>query len=429
MWVQLAKDESLGISLGFNPIYLAKITDNQSLEGVLVHEMFHLIFKHFERTPAIVAWCKREDRIFSPDLLNKAQDIPINDMLISWAEPKGNLNLNKDTWFYNNGCNTYHNGKADFPNPFANYEKEKQAEFYFKKMCDEHGAEPGSASKSDKALEEFKKAVEEAGNSSGDHTWMQDTGDGSEPAGGPGGIQGPPSLQGLSELHKSLLEETIREGIKEDIKSKNIGSGSLAQILGEIYPVKEVAYKWQNLLSRALRSGRFTERKLTNRREIRRLASVPSELLPFKYPSYESIKDFKVVMIVDTSGSMDPESLVQCYEMILSLKTHKPKLRFYVIEWDCQFQREFEIKSRKDIQDNLPNCAGRGGTEFHNAIAYAMEKYRPDTLVYATDGYGNAGSRSVLGRTSMIWMLSKDSQKPCDWGIHIPMKLTSTKEV
>jgi predicted metal-dependent peptidase len=150
---------------------------------------------------------------------------------------------------------------------------------------------------------------------------------------------------------------------------------------------------------------------------------IPDIYLPSKYPSRVKVRDHKIVMILDTSGSMGRDDITQAMETVLSLKSFKPDLQFSVLEYDYVLQREYEIKKKKDIADNFKDVSGGGGTTFAPAIKYAVDNYKPDAIIYCTDGYGDAGAKEVVKGINFIWMLTTNGTSPCDWGIQIPMEI------
>lgn len=408
-WVAPGKDSSLGVKLGYNPALLGQITDNISLMYVQLHEINHIVLHHLTRTRGVQEWCKSEDRVYSQELDNIAMDIANNDLLIAYNKEVagGQYALTPESYFMRTGQHTHRrlNEQGDLvEGPYARFEKCQTYEYYFKNLCSKHGATPGSASAVSAIAKEIAENLAKGGipDAPGTHDLWED-GD-------------------ISLIQEAIMEEKVREAIKEATAAKTIGKGSFSKMLEELYPIRETKYDWASLLKRSLKSGKFHDKRTNPHKLNRRMQGVPVKYLPTPLPAKAKVRDFSLVWITDTSGSMSPEDIMAGYSAGLGLKSYKPGLVFWAIEWDCIFQREFEIRTKADIRNHAPNMQGRGGTDFSAAIKYAIDKYRPDTLVYATDGYGCAGDREVTLGVNFIWLITKGGASPCDWGTQIYMK-------
>lgn len=97
-------------------------------------------------------------------------------------------------------------------------------------------------------------------------------------------------------------------------------------------------------------------------------------------------KTFKLVIAIDTSGSMDEKTLsIILNEISQIVKSRKTEIT--IIECDEQINKIYKVKSLKNIQYKL---SGRGGTYFSPVIQYVNNNkyYRDCLLIYFTDGYG-----------------------------------------
>ena len=99
-----------------------------------------------------------------------------------------------------------------------------------------------------------------------------------------------------------------------------------------------------------------------------------------------SDKVVRVVICIDTSGSMSNDILSYCLNEIYGMaKSYKTE--YTIIECDAQVGRVYTIKDPREIK---PDLTGRGGTSYVPAIEYInSHKFKDAVMVYFTDGYGD----------------------------------------
>ena len=97
-------------------------------------------------------------------------------------------------------------------------------------------------------------------------------------------------------------------------------------------------------------------------------------------------KVIKIVVAIDTSGSVDDKMISQIFDEIFAILA-KRKFEITVIECDAAVQRVYRVKNPSEIKTVV---VGRGGTLFTPAIEYINnDKYFRDALlIYFTDGFG-----------------------------------------
>lgn len=97
-------------------------------------------------------------------------------------------------------------------------------------------------------------------------------------------------------------------------------------------------------------------------------------------------KVLKLVVAIDTSGSVDDRMIVRIFNEIFDILA-KRKYEITVIECDARVQRVYKANTPADIKKKV---AGRGGTLFGPVIEYInSDKYFRDALLlYFTDGFG-----------------------------------------
>lgn len=97
-------------------------------------------------------------------------------------------------------------------------------------------------------------------------------------------------------------------------------------------------------------------------------------------------KVVRLVIAIDTSGSMSSEDISYCLNEIFAIvKSYKTDIT--VIECDAEIGKIYKIKKPTDIQTSV---SGRGGTSYIPVIDYInSHKFNDAVLIYFTDGYGD----------------------------------------
>ncbi len=144
---------------------------------------------------------------------------------------------------------------------------------------------------------------------------------------------------------------------------------------------KPPVLSWQAILKKYV--GTITANKKKTRTRLNRRQ-------PERFDLSGAMDDkvLKIVVAIDTSGSVDDHMIGRIFNEIFAILA-KRKHDITVIECDAQVQRVYKAKTPADIQKKV---AGRGGTWFTPVIDYVNnDKYFRDALlIYFTDGYGEA---------------------------------------
>ena len=97
-------------------------------------------------------------------------------------------------------------------------------------------------------------------------------------------------------------------------------------------------------------------------------------------------KTIRLVVAIDTSGSMSANDLKYCFNEIFNILKNK-KYDMTIIECDSEIGRVYKTKTIGGV--NL-KVTGRGGTSFIPVIEYINKnKFRDAVMIYFTDGYGD----------------------------------------
>ena len=138
---------------------------------------------------------------------------------------------------------------------------------------------------------------------------------------------------------------------------------------------------WQAILKKYV--GTITANKKKTRTRLNRRQ-------PERFDLSGSMDDkvLKIVVAIDTSGSVDDHMIAQIMNEIFAILA-KRKHDITIIECDSKVQRVYRVKTPEDVKMKV---AGRGGTCFTPAIEYVNENrcYRDALLIYFTDGYGES---------------------------------------
>lgn len=133
-------------------------------------------------------------------------------------------------------------------------------------------------------------------------------------------------------------------------------------------------------------------------------------------------KKLKIVIAIDTSGSVDDRLLSKIFNEIFIILA-KRKYEITVIECDADIGRVYKVRNKNDV--NL-EVTGRGGTAFTPVIEYINnDKYFRDALlIYFTDGYGEKRIPKPMTYRN-IWVITgnkKELSVKEPYGIVLEMK-------
>ena len=164
---------------------------------------------------------------------------------------------------------------------------------------------------------------------------------------------------------------------------------------------------WKQLLKRyigTIPDGHRKTRLRLNRRQ------------PERYDISGSINDriIKLVVAIDTSGSMSPEDLNRIMIEIFDIIGTR-LCEVTIIECDVDIRHMYKARSVKDISYDIH---GRGGTSFIPVIEYVNRNryFRDAILIYFTDGEGDRSIPKPLTLRTM-WVLHN---KYCELSVRNP---------
>lgn len=114
----------------------------------------------------------------------------------------------------------------------------------------------------------------------------------------------------------------------------------------------------------------------------------------------------KIVVAIDTSGSISDEEFKQAMIEVLSIiKNYGHEIT--VVECDDQIRQTYKVRSDKDLKDRMNT---RGATRFSPVFEYANSQ-RVNLLIYFTDGKGEDKLTVTPKGYKVLWVISGNGDK------------------
>ncbi len=345
----------------------------REMEGVLAHEIMHLVLKHAERrrTRGKMKW-------------NMATDLAINAMLAEWGYelPDGVL---MDERCVEKSAEEIYNELPDIGEvecPECGGKDVRRKELKVKGRCE--------GSKVYRAEGEFE--CRECG-----HRWTEEVnvipsgdGDGWEK------IEGFPiddhDLWDKGEFDEQWWRRKVAEASNRAKGHGELPAGLKRMVEDLVHP----RIHWRRLLERYIRAqdrSEYTWRR-PNRRHVWQ---------GLYYPSLKSTK-LEVAVAVDTSGSVSEKELKEFMGEVSGILDSVESFRAELFACDAEVHSHETARSKQDFQKFMKKCEGGGGTDFR-PVFEKLESEDVDCLVYLTDGHGFYPE--VEPRYDVVWALNK----------------------
>ncbi len=200
-------------------------------------------------------------------------------------------------------------------------------------------------------------------------------------------------IQKLSSAERKILDAAINESIMQSVarmKDRRYGNlpAGLQQYLDLLAESLKPNVNWRRILRIFAASSSRTQIKNTIRRPSKRYGTTPGIKIQRKQ---------KILIAVDTSGSVDNEELKEFFGEIYHI--WKQGAEIYVVECDTAIHNNYFYKGK------APELiSGRGGTDFNAPLSYANDVYNPDAVIYFTDGH--AMTPNVKCRKPVLWLIT-----------------------
>jgi len=356
------------------------------LEGVLVHEIMHLIRLHMDRG---------QDSDFS--MFNIAADMCINeeirgssgdysDNMRGLTIGRRNIKLPEGALYIDLARKDGYDGEL-ISEPIYTWLIEKREEYKKKQKEMQENGSSGDCNKCGGDGKEKDENGNKTGNDCPDCGGSgKQNGQGEPGDGGKGG--GAQSIEDLFETtygggsHEILeASDNLAESTVKDITDNAIArgwgniSGNFSSNIEEL--LKPTKINWKALLRKHIMShiyghGTIKENKWSRRN--RRSLPLPGKRKLSK----------RIVIGVDTSGSVDEESLKQFFTEIETIVKDVSSLT--VIQWDTDIKGVWKEYKKGDFRKI--KVKGRGGTAVQCIFDWMIEnKRKEDLLLNFTDGY------------------------------------------
>lgn len=349
----------------------------QRMAFLWLHEISHVIREHFARF-----------EIFGQpqlhELWNIATDLEINDS--KWGHTSEPLPFN-----------------ALFPNRFGLPEG-LLAEQYFSELLKSAQQDPNQA-------QQQKGDAGFGDEGSGAHGQSRPWEKGKGKSGGENGGGG--DKKSMSDIDRKITAEAVAKGIAEaaakeqkDATGKNRGTipagwvrWAEALLNPKVDWRKAIRAKVNTLIANGI-GGRVD---YAYGRPHRRAASHGNIILPRL--TGDTIP--RICVIVDTSGSMDNDTLAQCIAEVFGiLRSFGGEIT--IIPCDAQAYEPIKAFSLNDREKVLQGLKGGGGTSMVAGINAALQlKPAPDAIVVLTDGYTDYPPNPLA--TTIVWGILRDS--------------------
>lgn len=122
------------------------------------------------------------------------------------------------------------------------------------------------------------------------------------------------------------------------------------------------------------------------------------------FPGRKRDMTFKIVTLIDTSGSQTPEDIMEALSGCKHIIEKDRDCETTVLEVDTQIHKEYKLKRISDLDFEVK---GRGGTMLLPGVERARE-LKCDVCLCFTDGYTedfNAIDRKLFPKR-MIWVIT-----------------------
>lgn len=220
-------------------------------------------------------------------------------------------------------------------------------------------------------------------------------------------------IEGMSDAEKKLVQnqfDALAKNTAEQVM-KQAGKipGQFADYIKGLFEIKKEVFNWKSYFNKIVGNLITSELRLTKMRPSRRFDD--SRGVKF-------VKKPHILIGVDTSGSVDDQSLLDFFSEIHHV--WKSGVKVTVAEVDTEVQHISEYKGHFDQKIH-----GRGGTEFSTLFDYYLEnKKEYSAMVVFTDGYVEV--KHLKGR-NVVWVITPDGLTQNYPGLTVYMPKTDKK--
>lgn len=374
------------ISLFYDPTLCKGTTDDQ-MSHVLEHEGMHVLNKHLVRTLRIVADTPGGAKAFQASGKARIWNIAMDCAVNTQAKIPDPLMINGKAW---HGC---------YPKSYE-LEDGYSAEWYYYTLLKKAKKEsiPGFGGKCPNCGGTGKDEFGEQCPCQDPNNKGQGSGQGDGPE-GYGSHDEWFNTNGVTDVHSLStkvghhIADIVKESVKTFSKDRGTLPGHIQELVKEALAPPKVPYF--QIIRRLVRGTRLSKFKRSftkiNRKRTYVFIINPDgdepEISPF--PGRTRDFTFKIVILIDTSGSQSKEDIMEALAGVKSIIEGDRYCYTTVLEVDTCVQKEYEVKRLHDIQFNIQ---GRGGTVLQPGLERARE-LNCDICLTFTDGGTDAINR------------------------------------
>jgi len=364
------------VVMGYNPNFMKALSPQQR-QGVIKHEMYHLIFQHiFERAPG--------DKDYQV-LWNWGTDMAINSIIGEKNLPDACLIPGKAPVDPATG-KPIEGPYADF---IASAPKMESSDFYFEKLREIEEEQKKNGNPNSVSV-----AIGQGMNSIDDHGQWGD----------------------LPEEVKEQIRDKVRDVLDKAVRKADRSNdwGSVPQEIAEV--IRKILSRevdWRSILRQFIGRCRSMERYST----IKRI----NKKAPYLFPGHKRKYKANFACFIDQSGSMSDEDIAALFS---ELETFASLTNLDVFHFDTELDEKSHTVWKKGRAFPPAHRTRCGGTDF-DAVSRFLNK--PENkgkwsgAVVLTDGYAPVMSQ-VLG-TKIIWVITEhgtmDAVRPNDLAVQM----------
>ena len=367
------------IVMSFNPLFISPDYSLSEMIGATINEIIKLIFSH----PEMFAKLNKGNDPEIHKKLNLASDVHSteivkNDIVIGKDDTSNIIHIPNDIYNINKL-------KEDTDLPLS---RQETFQYYYKasqKIKDSNSSGNGNIPN-----QQQQQSGSGNGQSQSNSQNQNNQFNSSQNSNGQGNGSSFATPQNSNGSSTHSWENSNPDDLKDKTKQlvenayNNLSSESRGYIPGSILSQIEALMKkpelnWKQILRRyvgIIPEGHRKTKTRLNRRQPERFD------LSGRLPD----KTIRIVIGIDTSGSVSDDLLAKAFNEIFAILKNK-KYELTIIECDAEIGRVYKAKKISDI--NL-KITGRGGTSFIPVIEYINKhKFKDALMIYFTDGYGD----------------------------------------
>lgn len=209
-------------------------------------------------------------------------------------------------------------------------------------------------------------------------------------------------LWGKSEGTKEIIHERIRQAVNRAAQKTRQAGKMTSENELLVSELNKNVVNWREQFRRFVAKSNESERESTRKRRNRRYGiTIPGE---------KKVEKLYVGVVIDTSGSMSDESLIQAMSEVNNM--HKNNAIVYVVEADSEIKNHYLYDPKKQY-----TCKGRGGTAYQPAFDFFNKKDKVDCVIYIGDM--DSSDTPVKPKYPVLWAVVGNQKPPADFGKEI----------